>query len=250
MVDIIGIDCSTEARNVGLARFDSATERIVDVVCGGRDLVDQVESWIHNSDQTLLALDAPLGWPASFSELASHNAGERVATNREDTFNRITDRFVYSKLGQTPLRVGADRIAMTAHWALEFLDNLMHRLGLSIPLAWDSDFAEKVAVIEVYPAATLRSCGMPYSGYKKATRECSDVREWILKALQREIDVSNVTDALVRDADLLDGAVCCLGGLDFIHDRCFTPPLRSIGLVKKEGWIWVRRTSSQPLSLS
>ena len=98
-------------------------------------MVSVIADWIAG-DRTLLCVDAPLGWPAAFDGLARHQAGEKVRTPRESTFNRETDRVVESVIKKPALRVGADRIAMTAHWAVELLDALRRVSGLPIPLAW------------------------------------------------------------------------------------------------------------------
>jgi hypothetical protein len=70
---------------------------------------------LEAADKTLICVDAPLGWPVASQALALHRAGEEVATPRQSTFDRETDRAVADLVKRRPLRIGADRIAATAH---------------------------------------------------------------------------------------------------------------------------------------
>jgi predicted RNase H-like nuclease len=238
-MDIVGIDCSTDARHVGLALYKGETNAISSVACGGKSAVETIEGWVRESERVLLAFDAPLGWPSAFTELAGHRAGERVIARRDEAFNRVTDRFVKKEVGQQPLRVGADLIAMTAHWALNLLGELRQRTGLPIPLAWSPNFPDNVAAIEVYPAATLRSCGFRCAGYKKDGDVHQAARQAITEELATEIDFREVQTEALRNADVLDAIVCCLAGRDFLEGRAFPPADETSS--RKEGWIWVRR---------
>jgi hypothetical protein len=77
----------------------------------------------------LIAIDAPLGWPAGAGEaFTAHRAGDSIPIEADALFRRETDRFVYRLLGQTPLEVGADKIARTALAALSFLGDLRTQL--------------------------------------------------------------------------------------------------------------------------
>lgn len=235
--NVIGIDCSTEPRSVGLALLDVRRRSFIRAEQGGRRTIETVVNWIADSPRVLLALDAPLGWPAAFSELARHGAGEPVKAARHEAFNRVTDRFVKDRIGQQPLRVGADLIAMTAHWALEMLSDVRRLSGEPIPLAWQPSLGT-CAVIEVYPAATLRAHGLRCAGYKKDEDSHREARSELLRALAREVDVSTVADCAIAQSDVLDAIVCCLAGLDFLSGAALPPTDRE--LARKEGWIWVR----------
>jgi hypothetical protein len=171
MTTILGIDCAVKEGNVGVAigKYDKG-------MCALTKLPKPVsENWIlefvcdsiNESTRTLLALDAPLGWPAALgSALFDHSAGNEIYAPSNLLFRRATDRFIKTCLDKQPLDVGADRIARTAKAALDLLGQVREQTGFSIPLVWNASFTEKVGAVEVYPAGTLLSYGLPNSGYK------------------------------------------------------------------------------------
>lgn len=235
---VIGIDCATVSKKVGLAcgisRAGGVT--IEEVRCGGPGTIDTIAQWIGGSD-ALLALDAPLGWPGSMgTALAGHQAGR--ALDSAITFDRETDRVVYRIIGKKPLDVGADRIARTAAAALTLLEQLRQRLGREIPLAWSRDTLH-AAAIEVYPAATLRAHGIPSADYKRKTQTMQ--RSLILDRLGELVDFHAGIPRAITNADQLDAVVCVLAGHDFQHGPVLQPD--DVGLAEKEGWIWVRGPS-------
>jgi len=75
---IIGVDCATDPKNVGLARgiWQNEKLQISDVANGQIHVpLEIISDWIHNFDTCLLMLDAPLGWAQDFGRtLAKHNA--------------------------------------------------------------------------------------------------------------------------------------------------------------------------------
>jgi hypothetical protein len=142
-IQLIGIDCATEDARIGLAHgsADGADLHVLDARQCSRDqpAMQTIGEWITTREhtQTLLAIDAPLGWPAALGEaLAGHQAGDAISVGAHDLFRRDTDRFIKRTLGKQALDVGADRIARTAHAALGLLGELRRRLGDAIPLAW------------------------------------------------------------------------------------------------------------------
>jgi hypothetical protein len=123
---LIGIDCATQAKNIGLAcgSFENGKAQINEVTIGSNDidLVDTIVEWTKRCEFTLIALDAPLGWPITLGqELCNHMAGKPIQTEPNNLFRRKTDQVVKREIGKLPLDVGADRIARTAHAALSFL---------------------------------------------------------------------------------------------------------------------------------
>jgi predicted RNase H-like nuclease len=197
-----------------------------------------IQGWIRNSQQVLLALDAPLGWPETLSKaLSMHKAGQEIKADPNSLFRRETDRFLAEAIGKQPLDVGADRIARTAHSALKLLHELRNLTGCKIPLAWSPKLGERIESIEVYPAGTLTALELPNKGYKKATDEI--VRSEIIHGLRDRIEISpNQGEALKKNADLLDAVICIQAALDFLNWRILPP--RDLELSQKEGWIWVR----------
>ena len=140
-----------------------------------------------------------------------------------------------------PLDVGADLIARTAHAALRLLGVLRTQLGAAIPLAWDPADVTEHAVIEVYPAATLKAHGIRDTRYKKNREH----RLEIVEALRKKIDIpAGVAKELSGNSDRLDAAVCVLAARDFVTGRAMPPPDRDRRLAEREGWIWTAKPES------
>jgi predicted RNase H-like nuclease len=198
---------------------------------------DVVVRWLQQDPQlrTLLAIDAPLGWPKDLSSaLIDHRAGQEISTEPNLMFRRETDRFVHAKLWKTPLEIGADRIARTAHSALRLLGHLRRSMSAEIPLAWSQDWEGTVA-IEVYPAATLLAHKITAVGYKKKGQQTVD-REEIIKCLRSQLTLPESCQVMSESADALDAAVCILAGADFVRGLAQAP--EDTTLAVREGWIW------------
>ncbi|MPZ76561.1 MAG: DUF429 domain-containing protein [Deltaproteobacteria bacterium] len=246
MIDIIGIDCSTNDKSVAVAvgRWGSGRTSVHRVVvCGGSAgrAADVILSCFRSGAPTLLAIDAPLGWPVALAQsLIDHTAGVGIPADPNRLFRRDTDRIVKAMVNQQPLDVGADRIARTAHWALGLLEELRTRSGKSIPLAWNAKDVTTLTAIEVYPAATLTSRGIAAKAYKK--KEQQSARGTLLGALAGIMVLPDVA-VFAQCADAIDAAVCVLAGADFINGLCIMPI--DAAVAKREGWIWVRSPELQ-----
>ncbi len=239
---VVGVDCATEDAKLGLslAERGSALTAIKEATVCARDrsALSTVTGWLRNvRGPVLLAIDAPFGWPIALSQvLSSHCAGAAIDTTPNLMFRRSTDRFIQAHVGKTPLDVGADRIARTAHAALKLLGDLRTALRLDIPLAWSSDLAG-VATIEVYPAATLVAHGIRSKGYKKPSQTVE--RQEMVRALDRWLDVGTSRSLFESNADALDSAVCVLAAVDFLEGRAMGPCDQATAL--REGWIWSQK---------
>lgn len=241
MTTIIGIDAATQPKKTGLARgrLDSDELVITDIALGSevKSLVETVAAWCADGP-TLVAIDAPLGWPAPLARgLHGHRAGQVLEGEGHELFRRVTDRFVHEQLGKLPLEVGADRIARTAHAALGLLDDVRARLGAPVPLVWTPEF-EGVAVIEVYPAATLLSRRAPATAYKGREATALDGRQTILSALRNDWTLKVDPGLLASSDDRLDAAVCVLAGADFLRGHSLAPDSARREVAEVEGWIW------------
>jgi hypothetical protein len=245
-VQLVGIDCATVASRIGLAfgRYDRGRLTITQALfCPPEQPVSAfVAAAVRAVERpVLLALDAPLGWPAPLGmTLAEHQAGEPILVAPEAMFRRETDRFIHRTIGKLPLEVGADRIARTAHAALNLLAELSVALAEPIPLAWRPQPDHPLAAIEVYPAATLTVHGLPARNYKKADQQAA--RQMILSELAARAALPADGSSLVRSADLLDAALCLLAAADFLSGQAMPPTDEA--LARREGWIWVRQPAS------
>lgn len=242
-INIVGVDCATVDAKVGLAQgcLNNGSLEIRQANLCGREqqAASLVARWIsERPGPTLLAIDAPLGWPVPLAEaLIQHRAGEPLHTPANAMFRRAADVFIHDELGKTPLDVGADRIARTAYAALRLLDDLRARLTLPIPLAWGPEDVTQVAAIEVYPAASLLAHGLRSGGYKK--REQIQQRREIVDALRQRLTIAEGVPDLATSADLVDAGVCLLAGMDFLQGETHGP--RDPELAQREGWIWVSK---------
>lgn len=177
----------------------------------------------------LLALDAPLGWPAALGvTLASHRAGEPPEHAPDRLFHRRTDDWVRTRLGKRPLEVGADLIVRTAHAAPALLEGLRARLGEPVPLLWEPARLERLGAIETYPAATRRAC------WPADLADPEQLARWTGSAPSRLAAVS---------ADERDAVICTIAGADFLAGRAQSPTAVDRETAEKEGWIWARRPS-------
>ena len=235
---IIGIDCAVDPKKRGVAvgSFDGSSCSIqLSAARTDAEIAALVFQASEQNSRTLLAIDAPLGWPTALGcTLNSHMAGQPIPTDTNSLFRRITDQFIKEKTGKQPLDVGADRIARTAHAALSILAEINH----DVPLVWESGFSG-VGAIEVYPAATLKSYGLPDTGYKDKKQRL--VREKILEGLSKLDVLPDNTGPMLDNADTLDAVVCVLAGLDFLQGNCHQPSEDQQKSAHKEGWIWVKR---------
>ena len=243
LLRIIGIDCATTEADRGLALGvrDDHGLRLADATVAGKDRpsLSIVERWLTASEATtVIAIDAPLGWPRPMAEsLGRHSAGATIETPPDAMFRRATDLYIQREIGKTPLDVGADRIARTAHAALGLLGGLRDRIGSAIPLAWDPAALDGHAAIEVYPAATLIAHGIRSTRYKKQEPVHVEGRREIVAALRQKLTIpARLVAALSDNAHVLDAAVCVLAAEDFVAGRA-TPPTDRI-VAEREGWIW------------
>ncbi len=242
---IVGVDCATESAKVGVALGtweDGSVSVTAAKTCGRVPPRDVICEWLDIvDDRVLLAIDAPLGWPAELGDtLVGHSAGEEIRVPKNEIFRRATDRFIQKTIHKTPLDVGADRIARTAHAALRLLGDLRRALQSPLPLAWSPQELAHVSAIEVYPAATLATHRIRSTAYKKPTsvEERRQIINALTASLQLEVDVNK----LEASDDAIDAVVCVLAAKDFLENRSIhpsdaTPPVE-IGQAKREGWIW------------
>ncbi|HEY2735242.1 MAG TPA: DUF429 domain-containing protein [Polyangiales bacterium] len=246
---LVGIDCATQEEKMGLARGvlradGSLSVERVTLGTAGESAAASVSHWMEQKPNFVLALAAPLGWPARLGgTLVEHVAGAEIATPADELFRRQTDRLVQKALGKMPPDVGADRIARTARAALSTLAEVRGLAGRSIPLAWRQ--GQESGAIEVYPAATLITRGVSGVGYKANTAQGRKARAEILARLEKEADIKTTRDVMIEDANLFDAMVCVLAAGDFARGTCVQPD--NPELARKEGFIWFRGTGQRLL---
>ena len=242
-IGIIGIDCATQPKKIGLASgFYSNGEVCIEEVSVGTNeisIVDTVVKWVALFPKTLITLDAPLGWPQDLGRsLHSHYAGQPVQNEPDQLFHRATDEFIHRELGKKPLEVGANLIARTAHAALKLLYAIREVTEMEIPLAWEPGKISGLQAIEVYPAATLIAHSMNMLGYK--AKDGLNARKLFLEKLNSLVQLPADYSLIEKNSDALDAVICVLAGVDFLRSDVYEPLEKEF--VAKEGWIWVKKS--------
>jgi len=246
---VVGVDCATQEERTGLAYgvLDDAGVlelRRATLGTAGESAPATVAGWIAGAARYVVALDAPLGWPAALgSSLAAHAAGEFLEALPEHLFRRETDRFVHTELGKVPLEVGADRIARTARAALDLLRRARQASSLPLQLAWRP--GDSSGVIEVSPLATLLSRGIRAGGYHGNAGPARKARAKILDRIANELGGTVSRDLLIENEHLLDAALSALAAADFARGDAIRPG-DPVG-ARKEGWIWFRGRGQRAL---
>lgn len=110
MVALIGIDCATQPRKVGLALAELDGEIIRIKACRTASPREEpawiVSRWMADHGTALLALDAPLGWPRAMGEaLSTHQAGAGIGAATHELFRRQTDDAIHQRFNKRPLEV-------------------------------------------------------------------------------------------------------------------------------------------------
>lgn len=244
---ILGIDAAVAPERTGIAvgTYEgdetgwsvSALRKIKDAAELSDAVANAVTEGIDSHGCVLLAIDAPLGWPAALGPaLLRHRAGRPLAKPANELFRRETDRVVRRLLGKQPLDVGADRIARTAVAVLELVDSITERTGVRFDLAWEPASARS-SMIEVYPASWLIVRGCPSRGYKRT--DGRSVRAEIVQALASCGLTMLNPDLLLDFPDALDATITVQLGIEFLAGRCLGPADRP--RAEREGWIWIPR---------
>lgn len=281
---IIGIDCAADPKNIAVAFADLKGETLTirDVDLGKSSTKDDRSLRIQTlaerirdriAGPTLLALDAPLGWPASMGDsLKDHHAGTLgdLPEIAETLFRRQTDQFVVCRTGKTPLEVGANLIARVTHTALRLLNGLVRDESERKPLSRRRRLTNGVNTIEVYPALAgpkfLRGESYPspidwddVASDLKAMKEIESKATktkpfvpWpqVCRTLEDRLPCDGLTfriDKLVKDKKEstrlrdhgLDAILCAWIGARFLRGHCEEPPEKICDdILVREGWIW------------
>lgn len=235
---VIGWDAATISKNVGLALARKVNRKWLIEECltprnlkSERDLdgtILQINKWVKKRPKTLIAIDAPLGWPLRFgSTIGKHTGGDALTNCKQCFFFRLTDSFAKHYYGKTPFSVNADKIARTTLASLKALQKLECK---SAQMIWEPGLQQS-GIIEVYPALTLRAHN--YSSKKALSL---DFKKQFL-ASQAIIDTSKF-DLPSLSEHRIDAILCCIGGIDFLNNTVVKPV--NVDCARKEGWIWVK----------
>jgi hypothetical protein len=238
--NFVGVDLAAAPERTGLAVLvEDMARRTLTVeraVLGVAD--DEIVDAISTADRS--GVDVPFGWPESFVRLvAEHGAGELTPVAdtgpdwRRGLALRATDFAVRELTGLNPLSVSTDRIAYPAlRWA-----NLAARLRTA-GHAVEPDGGGLAC--EVYPAAALRTWGLPHRAYKKeAHREARAALIGALEEFAPWLDVTAHREACLAHDDVLDAVLSALVAREVHLGRTHRPPAELLSTARREGWIHV-----------
>lgn len=186
-----------------------------------------------------IGVDCPLGWPDDFVAFVSAHrdgvvpipAGVEPKQWRRRLAWRHTDEVTRQLTGLVPLSVSADRIGHTA-MRCAALQTRLAAEGVSI------DRSGAGAVVEVYPAASLKVWGLPWRGYKTTKNQAvlDTVVDRLLQAAPW-LDLGE-HEALCRRSDhALDAVVAALSARAAVRDQVCRPNDGELPAARTEGWI-------------
>lgn len=231
----VGVDLAADPARTGLAILRAEGEHLVveDVRLGAMD--SAIVTAVSRADKA--GIDVPFGWPRSFVEhVVAHSSGALPLQAdsgpgwRRSMAMRRTDLVVRERFGLVPLSVSTDRIAYPAlRWSV--IETLLRDAGIDCPRDGSG------SVCEVYPAAALRSWGLPFRGYKRA--DGREVREGVVEKLGGVVDWNGFRGACVDSDDALDAVISAIVAGEVLAERTLAPGPEDQELALSEGWIHV-----------
>jgi predicted nuclease with RNAse H fold len=192
-----------------------------------------------------VGIDSPFGWPNPFADaLNSWRADSSWPTeDREPLRFRETDLYVRDTVGQTPLSVSTDRIGVTAMRCVRLLNRATQELGL------DGGALDRIGgrIVEVYPAAALRSWGFDCRGYKGSKPENRERRSALVTELcsAEWIDAGpKLRGAWEASDHELDAFIAALVARAASVELTALPSRKQESAAMQEGWIHVPASDS------
>jgi len=234
---ILGIDLAAQPEKTGVVLLDLPDDAPTPValLVSERATDDALVAEAKVADR--IGVDAPLGWPTAFVEsLVSHAEHRRWKnpTTGKQLSHRVTDHVVHELIGLWPLSVSTDKLGIVAFRCA----HLEQRFAMEV---WDAVHAPRDgsgSLVETYPAAALRSWGLPYRKYKGRSGEV--VRQTILDGLRPRVDVREVEREVLRSDHVLDALISGLVVVDVQRGRTTLPRTEEEAVAARvEGWIHV-----------
>lgn len=235
----LGIDLASQRAKTAACAVDwidgVATVALVELGVDDRRALDLM------TDVDVVGIDGPFGWPVPFVDLMRNHHGFVAGTEewtpaRRDALRfRRTDHLVRERLGRWPLSVSSDRIAIAAMRCAGLLDNL----GVV-------DRSGSGQVVEVYPAAALKSWGFRSGGYKGIANRAN--LAGLLADLLSTCPWLDVTaearERFARSDHAFDALVAAIVARAAVIGRTQRPEGDDRALALTEGWIAVPEPGS------
>jgi len=233
----VGIDLAAEPAGTALAlvQWSASGAWLREVIRPADD--DAVIAAVRSADKA--GIDCPLGWPDAFvSFVGAHQQGAALSGDeardkawRRGLAWRGTDEVVRAATGMVPLSVAADRIGHTA-MRCAVIQARLADLGHPV------DRSGAGAIVEVYPAASLKIWGLPSRGYKRPADVA--VRATIvdqLRAAAPWLDLGAHADHCRRSDHALDALVAALTARAAACGQTSPPAPQQAAAARTEGWI-------------
>ncbi len=237
----LGVDLAAATRKTAAAVivWGNGTARLEKLALDVGD--EEIVRLFGASDMT--GIDCPVGWPDAFLPfLAGHLAFEPHPVLDYDGIEgrrllayRDTDRFVTARTGLIPLSVSADRLAHPAMRCAVIQAKIAVVHG---PQARDGSGR----LAEVYPAATLKSWGLPARGYKGRGGAEAERLAAILDGLTAAapwLDLAGHREQLAGSDDMFDALIASLTARAVAIGATLRPDAGHARAAVTEGWIHV-----------
>lgn len=235
----LGIDLAADPKKTAAAviEWSHGEAYVAELSLGVTDA--DILRLFEQSDVT--GIDCPVGWPKPFLDfLAGHFGFDAASVLRHDGLEgrrqlayRETDRFVTEHTGLISLSVSADRLAHPAMRCAVIQARIAERFG-SQPRSGSG------RLVEVYPAASLKTWGLHVRKYKGAGGDRPVVRADIIDRLTTAAPWLTLTAhraALVGSDDLFDAVIAALTARAAAVGATIPAPEEVAELVRLEGWI-------------
>lgn len=235
MTCTVGVDLAAQAKSSVIARVEwtlgGARLTALTMPASDAAIVDAV------LDCDAAGIDVPLGWPEAFITFLGEQRDDRQQAFvsgeewRELAFRR-TDLMLKATLGQTPLSVSTDRLALPAMRASSLLAQLRAR-GVSV------DRTGAGRVCEAYPAAALRHWGLPFKGYKNADPLPLEAAVSAFATAAPWFDFGSFEGMCRATHDCFDAVIAALIARARLLGHWTPPSGEDAVLAAREGWIVV-----------
>lgn len=254
------------------------------------------ESNTGNCSDWLIGLDFPFSFPKPFTEILMGAKPSYTWSDLAEVVHNLSFEALLAQVTAAKPIMGGEIKRLTDHATDPKAQSPLHQInpgmlkmtwqGMSLLLALQqkgfnilpfatSDCISRLAnnsqieiapdtvqasVMEVYPAAVLKSLGLPWRKYKGKNPEAVQLRQFILSNLTRKGDklrsvnkiaigvpelalAQNLEQIALASDDALDAVVAALGAaLAYLNPGQTAPPRQiSADLIGLEGWIYVPR---------
>ena len=282
---IIGVDFSGAKadRNTWLARGELDDNVLAIESCARihrAALTDKLAGFSKSSEPTVAAMDFPFSVPAEFAnywqrskvlddgwEMPNLWAAAAHLTLRWDKFKDLQSALRLEKFKRepkrscdppesfSPLHTATPNMVPMTFRGMAMLHDLWGRLphgSIWVPPLPEPP-GHNITLMEVMPGATLRSFGLPHTGYKDTPEQRAqrrEMRQHILDELPQRtnpltVDLpGDVYDVCLGNADALDSVVAAITAAlwEIDRERFITPPEQdhpNYAQVMLEGWLYI-----------